>query len=306
MVVLSRREILALGAAFAVPGRGAEVPLGGHRFACADYTGGKVFVVDGEGGVEWSYEAPHANDIWALPNGNLLFNTGHGVKEVTRGGAVVFDYESTSEVYACQRLRNGNTFIGECNAGRLLEVDSAGRIARQVRLLAEGTDGGAAYMRNARRLDNGNYLVAHYGDEAVREYDREGKVVWQAAAPGGPHSVVRLPGGNTLISSADRSGAAARVFEAAPDGRTVWEVRNGELPGIGLKFMAGLHRLPNGNTVMSNWLGHGQLGKAPHLIEVTRDKRVVWTFADHQAMKTISSVQILDVAGDALAGTILH
>jgi hypothetical protein len=55
---------------------------------------------------------------------------------------------------------------------------------------------------------------------------------------------------------------------------------------------------------MSNWLGHGQLGKAPHLIEVTRAKRVVWTFADH--MKTISSVQILDVAGDAIAGTVLH
>ncbi len=33
--------------------------------------------------------------------------------------------------------------------------------------------------------------------------------------------------------------------------------------------MAGLQRLPNGNTVMSNWLGHGQFGKAPHLIEVT-------------------------------------
>jgi hypothetical protein len=278
----------------------------GHRFACADYTQGKVFVVDGEGAVEWSYDAPNANDIWVLPNGNLLFNTGHGVKEVTRGRAVVFSYESTSEVYACQRLPDGNTFIGESNAGRLLEVDPAGRIVRQVRLLPEGRDGGPAYMRNARRLANGDYLVAHYGDEVVREYDPEGKVVWQAAAPGGPHSVVRLPDGNTLISSADRSGAPPRVFEVTPDGRTVWEVRDGDLRGISLKFMAGLHRLPNGNTVMSNWLGHGQLGKAPHLIEVTRDKGVVWTFADHQAMKTISSVQILDVAGDALAGTILH
>ena len=47
----------------------------------------------------------------------------------------------------------------------------------------------------------------------VREYDPEGKVVWQVAAPGGPHSVVRLPDGNTLIASADRDGAPARVFE---------------------------------------------------------------------------------------------
>jgi len=219
---------------------------------------------------------------------------------------VVFSYQSTSEVYACQRLPNGNTFIGECNAGRLLEVNPEGRIVHQVRLLPEGQDGGSAYMRNARRLANGHYLVAHYGLQVVREYDADGKVVWQVAAPGGPHSVVRLPDGNTLIASADRDGAPARVFEVTPDGRTVWEVRGDELPGIGLKFMAGLHRLPNGNTVMSNWLGHGQFGKAPHLIEVTPDKRVVWSFADHVTMKTISSVEILDAAGGALEGAILH
>jgi hypothetical protein len=33
---------------------------------------------------------------------------------------------------------------------------------------------------------------------------------------------------------------------------------------------------------------------------------VVWTFADPKTMQTISSVQVLDVAGDAIAGTILH
>jgi hypothetical protein len=96
------------------------------------------------------------------------------------------------------------------------------------------------------------------------------------------------------------------VFEVTKDGRTVWEVSGDELPGISLKFMAGLQRLPNGNTVMTNWLGHGQFGKAPHIIEVTRAKRVVWTFADHQTMKTISSVEILDAAGKTIAGTILH
>jgi hypothetical protein len=278
----------------------------GHRFACTDYLQGKVFVVDAAGRVEWSYDAPHANDIWVLPNGNLLFNSGNGVKEVTRDREVVFSYESTSEVFACQRLPNGDTFVGESNAGRLLEVNPAGKIVHQVRLLPEGTEGGSAYMRNARRLADGHYLVAHYGLQVVREYDADGKVVWQVAAPGGPHSVVRLPDGNTLIASADRDGAPARVFEVTPDGKTVWEVRGDELPGISLKFMAGLHRLPNGNTVMSNWLGHGQFGKAPQLIEVTRDKRVVWTFADPKTMQTISTVQILDVPGDAIAGTVLH
>ena len=57
---------------------------------------------------------------------------------------------------------------------------------------------------------------------------------------------------------------------------------------------------------MTNWLGHGNLGKAPHVIEVTPDKQVVWTFADHATVKTISSIQLLDVPGDATKGEILH
>ncbi len=73
-----------------------------------------------------------------------------------------------------------------------------------------------------------------------------------------------------------------------------------------VKFMTGLQRLPNGNTVMTNWLGHGEFGKAPHVIEVTPDKKVVWTFADHETMKTISSIQLLDIPGYATKGEIVH
>jgi hypothetical protein len=277
----------------------------GHPFACSDYSQSKVFLVSADGKIEWEYPAGSSNDIWVLPNGNLLFNTGHGVKEVTRDKQVVFSYESPSEIYACQRLADGNTFIGECNAGRLLEVDPQGKIVKQVRLLPEGKDGGHAYMRNARRLANGNYLVTHYGEQVVREYDPSGKTVAEIPAAGGPHSAIRLPNGNTLVACGDKGGNA-RVFEVDKDGKTVWQVGRDELPGIRLAFMTGLQRLPNGNTVMSNWLGHGQFGKGPHLIEVTPDKNVTWTFFDHQHMKTVSSVQLLDVPGDVTRGEILH
>lgn len=296
----------------------------GHHFACTDYSGKKVFIVNTAGKVEWEYATGSCNDLWVLPNGNLLFNTGTGVQEVTRDKKVVFDYkgspfkravkqkggpakevEGPSEIYACQRLANGNTFIGECNTGRLLEVTPEGKIVKDVRLLPKGKDGGHGYIRNARVLANGNYLVTHNGEEVVREYDPQGKMVREIPAPGGPHSAIRLPNGNTLISCGDRPGGH-QVFEVDPAGKTVWQVKDDELPGISLKFMAGLQRLPNGNTVMSNWLGHGQFGKGPHLIEVTPDKKVVWTFSDHQTMKTISSIQLLDVPGDPIKGEVMH
>ncbi len=232
------------------------------------------YLVSTTGRIEWEYPAPSANDLWVLPNGNLLFNTGHGVREVTRAKEVVFDYQSTSEIYACQRL-------------------------------PDGRDGGHAYMRNARRLENGHYLVAHYGEQVVREYDAAGNAVMAIAANGGPHSAIRLSNGHTLISCGDMPGGS-RVFEVDSSGKVVWQIQGDELPGISLKFVAGLQRLPHGNTVLCNWLGHGQFGRAPHLIEVTPDKRVVWTFGDHAGFKTVSSVQRLDLPRDAAPWQLAH
>ena len=281
--------------------------VGAHPFVCTDYSQGKVFIVSAEGKAEWDYPAQNCNDLWVLPNGNLLFNTGHGVREVTRDKKVVFDYQSKSEIFACQRLENGNTFIGECNAGRLLEMTPDGKVVKEVKLLPEGKDGGHSYIRNARRLANGHYLVCHYGGQEVREYDADGKTLRTIPAPGGPHSAVRLPNGNTLVACGDmKCETGPSVFEVDPGGKTVWQIRNGDLPGIKLEFMTGFQRLPNGNTVMTNWLGHGKFGTAPHIIEVTPDKQVKWTFADHQTMKTISSVQLLDVPGDVTKGEIHH
>jgi len=276
-----------------------------HPFVCTDYIQGKVFEVASDGTILWEYPAPNSNDIWILPNGNLLFNTGHGVKEVTKDKRVVFSYESGSEIYACQRLPDGNTFVGECNTGRLLELSPDGKIVKEIRLLPEGADGKHLYIRNARKLTNGHYLVAHYSEELVKEYDSEGLLVRQIPAPGGTHSAIRLPNGNTLISCGDFN-KDPKVIEVDPEGKIVWQVLKNELPGITLKFMAGLQRLPNGNTVMTNWLGHNEFGNAPHIIEVTQDKKVVWTFSDFKSIRTISSIQLLDVPGDVTKGEIYH
>jgi len=276
-----------------------------HSFVCTDYTQGKVFIISEEGKVIWEYPAMHCNDVWMLSNGNILFNTGKGVKEVTRDKRVVFEYNSESDVYACQRLANGNTFIGESNSGKLLEVAPDGKIIKSIGLLPDTVDGGYAYMRNARKLANGNYLVAHYGLDVVREYNADGKMVMELPVKGGPHSVVRLPEGNTLVACSDHNGEP-KVVEFNQAGEIIWQVLKNDLPNIELKFMTGLQRLPNGNTVMTNWLGHNQFGKAPHAIEVTRDKKVVWTYSDSSFIQTMSSIQLIDKKFDIKTSIILH
>jgi hypothetical protein len=271
----------------------------GRRFAAADYTSGKVCIVEADGSVSWTQKAPNSNDLWILPGGSLLFSTGRGVKEVGRDGAVRFEYQSPSEIFAVQRLANGNTFVGECTSGRLLELAPDGRVAKEVALLPADKPGGHAYIRNARVLGNGNYLVCHYGSRTVTEYAPDGTAVWSVKTPGGPHSAARLDNGNTLIACGDNGTPC--LIEVNPEGETVWQVSNADLPEQPFKFLTGFHKLPNGNVLVSNWLGHGKFGTAPHLMEITPEKKIVWTFADHTAFKTISTVQVFG-EGDAPLG----
>lgn len=52
-------------------------------FAGTDYSQGIVFVMENNQ-IVWQHKAPDSNDLWVLPNGNILFTTGHGVLEMTR------------------------------------------------------------------------------------------------------------------------------------------------------------------------------------------------------------------------------
>lgn len=258
-------------------------------FAGADYTQGIVFIMENNE-ITWTHKAPECNDLWVLPGGNLLFTTGKGVLEVTRQNDTVFHYTSHSPIFACQRLKNGNTFIGECATGRLLEVSPEGEIKKAVCILPEGvTDGGFAFMRNARRLDNGNFLVAHYGDEVVKEYDPEGKPVWSVEVPGGPHSVIRLPDGNTLIAVADRN-QDPRIIEVDREGKTVWQISNRDIPGAPLKFLGGMQYFPDGRLLFTNWTGHENPERKTHLFLVDRKKKVHYVLKDHPGIQTMSSV----------------
>ena len=53
-------------------------------------------------------------------------------------------------------------------------------------------------------------------------------------------------------------------------------------------------RLANGNTVFCS---RGNKGKGPQLIEVTRDKKVVWVLQDWKNLGDATAIQILDDPG---------
>ena len=267
----------------------------GFEFLVADYGGGKVCQVDKEGKIVWKQSAPGAQDVWLLPGGNILFSHVKGVKEVTPDGKVAWEWKTTggNEIHSCQPLADGVVMVAESGPCRILEVNRKGETVKEVPLTTQckNTHG---QMRAARKLPNGHYLVGQYTDGVVREYDAEGKIVWEFKQPMA-FSGLRLANGNTLIATGD----AHRVVEVDPAGKVVWEIKENDLPGNPLRFVAGLQRLANGNTLICNWGGHGHVGKQPQIVEVSRDKKVVAELWDDKQFSTISGVQALTEKGDS-------
>lgn len=281
-----------------------------HPFIVSDHSNGspfgggsKIRIFSAEGKLEWEYPCSSSvHETWVLPNGNVLF-VSNGVREVTRDKRVVFEYKSDLYITTCQRLPDGNTLIGENPLNRVIEVDAQGTIVKTVQF-AGGASDKSRNFRLARKLRNGHYLVAHEGEGMVREYDGDGALLKEIKTPGGPYAVVRLENGNTLISC----GAGKQVVEVDPAGNTVWDLKNGDIPGLELSWMAGLQRLPNGNTVMTCWFPcNDYKGKStPQVFEVTPDKRVVWSFSAPDLIGMANNIQLLDVPGDATKGDILR
>jgi hypothetical protein len=208
----------------------------------------------------------------------------------------VWQYELTAKpgytgrftLHSFERLPNGRTMIAESGNQRIIEVDRDGKIVHEIPLVAD-TPSPTSDTRMVRSVPGGGYLVAHEADRKIREYDRSGKVVWEYAlqlngqpeSPGPtghgtmPFGVTRLPNGNTLIGGGNNN----RVIEVDTAGEIVWSVEAKDLPGISLAWVTTVDPLPNGNVIFGN--SHAGPDN-PQLIEVTRDKKVVWTFRNFE------------------------
>lgn len=275
-----------------------------HPFVCTDSSTRSLCRVQANGGFERLADVSGLGDLWSLPDGHLLVTNGHRVMEVVPGGSVVFTFDAAAPVRACQRLEDGNTFIAE-STGRLLVVSPEGTVVNEIRLQPEGEAEDRTFVRGARVLADGGFLVAHQGLGVVREYDAAGQVVREIPVADGPLCAVRLPNGNTLIGTGTGRGEP-RVIEVNPTGSVVWQVASADLPKVTLVNVAGVQRLPNGNTLIVNWLGGDEAAATPHLVEVDPAKKVVWTFSDHAVCHAVGAAVLLDVRGDCTKGEVLR
>ncbi|MEM7602215.1 MAG: hypothetical protein AAF357_12465, partial [Verrucomicrobiota bacterium] len=168
--------------------------------------------------------------------------------------------------------------------------------------LAVSSSNAHSDTRQVLRLENGHYLVAHEADQTVKEYDSTGKVTWEFPIPlfgreprkghgpdafgGKCFSAIKASNGNYLITT----GNGHSVLEVTPEKEIIWKLEQNDLKGITLAWVTTIDELANGNLIIGNC--HAGPDN-PQIIEITRDKEVVWTFRD------------FDTFGNALANTLV-
>jgi hypothetical protein len=276
-------------------------------------TGSNTYIMGGDGKELWSY--PHATrDGYVLPDGKVILTLNKG-KQYSGGAVIEVDrttgkerliWKGTqSEVNSAQPTDDGTFVITEAGPKpRLLEVDSDGKVVVEFPLQCQ-SDNHHMETRMARKLDDGTYLAPHLFDFAVKHYSADGKVLGQmdTTVDGDPerkiHSwpftAIRQPNGHTLVCCTHGN----RVVEFDASGTKVWELTNEDLPGSWLQDPCGGQVLPNGNVVITSYAGGRKDPNAPKLIEVNRDKKVVWTYRDGKK-HGIHHFQILTSDGNAL------
>ena len=261
-------------------------------FACEGI--GKIVILKENGKIEWSFPAEMSRDAWRLPNGNILFcynekyNRGDhtnpsGVMEVTPEKKVVFHFQTTGQVWSCQRMNNGDTLVGAASQGKLLIVGPNGSIKQSIQLRGGP---GHSCLRNARQVDGGHFIVAEESSRAIRIYAPDGTMAREIKLGFCPYSAVQLVNGNILACG------QTSVVEIDAQDRVVWRLEGAELPDIGVRWFAGVQVLPNENVLICN-----AGGKVP-FIEVNRQKQVVWQWPSSSAAVALGhGIQQLNIDG---------
>ena len=294
--------LLALSPALSAGALADEIQ---HRFLAF---GSSTRLVEADGSASWTFPES-SRDGQMLASGNILLvlskseKRPHGaVVEVQRSGSdagkIVFEHVGTqSEVNTAQRLENGNTMLVEAGEHpRILEVDPKGAIVSETAIRCQ-SDNHHMESRMTRKLANGNYLVPQLLDRVVREYTPKGEVVREVKTPDAPKdawpfTAISLPSGNLLITCTHGN----MVIEVDAAGTEVWRLTNADFDRPLLNDPCGAQRLANGNTVICSYaIGDG----GTKLLEVTREKKVVWTFTE-PTVSGIHEVQILSTNGTPL------
>jgi len=260
-----------------LPGKG----LAQHDFFYAGEAKTRDMYIVKNGQVAWAYHDDagkgEISDAVRLSNGNILFAHQFGVTLISPEKKVLWNHEAPPqcEIHTAQPIgTNRVIFLQNGPEPKLFVANIAtGLMEKELAMPVKNTNSTHGQFRHARLTAAGTYLVTHMDMGQVVEYDETGKALWSASLPGA-WSASRLANGNTLI-------CGRVVREVNPQGDTVWEFTSADVPDYKFNSMQIATRLPNGNTLINNWVNqwNGPIdpNTAPvQALEIAPDKKIVW------------------------------
>ncbi|MDE0746054.1 MAG: aryl-sulfate sulfotransferase, partial [SAR202 cluster bacterium] len=271
----------------------------------------RIIEVNMLGEVTWQYVlaeefkqyANPGQDVERLANGNtLLVLPGKGIVEISSEGDVVWSHMDEKVSHDADRLANGNTLYAFGNNDGLedaqaKEVTPDGELVWQwyakdyfnkepyVNLSRNGW----AHTNAVERLESGNTLISPRNFDLLVEVDSEGAVV-RTFGDGmlvDAHDPEFLSTGNILVSNQVKPHEA---LEFDPDtNKIIWrfvppyrQIANSFSVSFSsvipvMMPIRDVDRLPNGNVLITGY---------PFIIEVTRDREIVWQlqYADMESV----------------------
>ncbi len=257
-----------------------------------------IVIVDKESKkIEWKYPLEkdwECNSVATTPDGNILFSYRKGAKLITKDKTDLWNIVAPAgcEMQSATVLPNGNCLIAWCGSPAvIMEVGKDGGILSKTEFDTH-IENPHAQFRQIIKNKKGNYIVPLFETSSICEINIDGKIIKRTPLEGDPFSAAPLKNGNYLVACGDAHCYKEVNLET---GKVVRTIRQNDIEGAKLFFVAQLLPSDNGYTYICNWLGHkpNDSIQYPSLIEIDETGKMVWCIDDTEILKRVSSVSII-------------